>query len=105
MSTTLWGLDIGSIYGILALFTNLLAKEERKLVAPLTLAGYRRERNLELTAATAFFISAIPLFWRPAPLVGASRFYFWIAPFIVRRGLAVEQNKVQALRIGLRPHP
>jgi len=99
VSTILWALDIGSVYGILALFTNLLAKEERKVVAPLTLARYRRERNLELIAATAFFISAIPLFWRPA-----SRFYFWIAPFIVRRGAWLLSRIGPGLWIGLRPH-
>lgn len=86
MSTTPWALDLGAIYAILALFTNLLAKEEKKLVAPELLSGYRREKNLELVAAGAFFVSALPIFWTAAPLLGTARFYFWIAPLIVRRG-------------------
>jgi uncharacterized membrane protein len=86
VSTTLWALDLGAIYAILALFTNLLAKEEKKLVAPELLSGYRREKNLELVAATAFFVSALPVFWTVAPLLGTARFYFWIATLVVRRG-------------------
>jgi uncharacterized membrane protein len=85
VSTTLFALDIGSIYGMLALFTNLLAKEEKNLVEPGLLDYYRRKRNVEAIVATVFFISALPFFWTPAPLLGTLRFYFWLAPFFVRR--------------------
>jgi uncharacterized membrane protein len=85
VSTTLFALDIGSIYGILALFTNLLAREEKNLVEPGLLGYYKRKRNVEATVAGAFFISALPFFWTPAPILGILRFYFWLAPFFARR--------------------
>jgi len=86
VSTTLFALDIGSIFGILALFTNLLARQEKNLVALELLGHYRRKRNVESVVASAFFLSTLPFFWTPAPLLGNLRFYFWVSPFVVRRG-------------------
>ncbi len=64
-----------------------LAREGREETGRPGDAGrYRRERNLEMVAAGAFFLSALPVFWTVAPLLDTSRFYFWIAPFVLRRG-------------------
>lgn len=43
VSTTLFALDIGTIFGILALFTNLLAQEEKNLVELKLLSYYRQK--------------------------------------------------------------
>ncbi len=81
VASTLYALDIGAIYGILALFTNILATEERKLVAPDLLRKYRLSRNLEILVAIFFFASAIPIFWTLN-----LRYLIWATTFFVFRG-------------------
>ena len=63
VTSSLYALDIGAIYGILAVFTHILASEERKLVAPDLLRRYKLSRNLEIVVATIFLVSAIPQIW------------------------------------------
>src|SRR2546428_12788967 len=74
-------MDIGSIYGILAMFTNILATEEKKLVAPDLLKKYKFSRNLEIAVAVIFLFSAIPEFW-----ILNLRYFFWATTFFVFRG-------------------
>src|SRR6266705_919022 len=80
VASIFYALDIGAIYGILALFTNILATEERKLVAPDLLRKYRLSRDLEIVVAIIFLASAIPL------LTLNIRYYIWATTFFVYRG-------------------
>jgi uncharacterized membrane protein len=81
VASTIYALDIGAIYGILAMFTNILATEDRKLVAPDLLRKYKSSRNLEIAVATIFLVSAIPEFWTLN-----LRYFFWATTFFVFRG-------------------
>src|SRR5437773_9528541 len=80
VASSIYALDIGAIYGILALFTRILASEERKLVAPDLLRNYKLSRNLEIVVAIIFLISAIPQVW-----VLNVRYTIWPSTFFVYR--------------------
>ncbi len=81
VASPIYALDIGVIYGILALFTHILASEERKLVAPDLLRQYKLSRNLEIVVAIIFLVSAIPQVW-----VLNVRYTIWASTFFVYRG-------------------
>ncbi len=81
VTSSIYALDIGAIYGILALFTHILASEERKLVAPDLLRKYKLSRNLEIVVAIIFLLSAIPQVW-----VLNVRYTIWASTFFVYRG-------------------
>ncbi len=81
VTSSIYALDIGAIYGILALFTHILATEERKLVAPDLLRKYKLSRNLEIVVAIIFLVSAIPQVW-----VLNVRYTIWASTFFVYRG-------------------
>ena len=78
-ASTIYALDIASIYAILALFTSILAIEG-KLVAPDLLRKYRLGRDLEIIVAIIFLVSAIPLWTLNL------RYYIWATTFFVYRG-------------------
>jgi len=80
VASTVYAMDIGAIYGILATFTNILATEEKKLVAPDLLNKYKFSRNLEIAVAIIFLVSAIPEF-----RILNLRYFFWAATFFVFR--------------------
>jgi len=81
VTSSIYALDIGAIYGILALCTHILASEERKLVAPDLLRKYKLSRNLEIVVAIIFLVSAIPQVW-----VLNVRYTIWASTFFVYRG-------------------
>ena len=81
VASTVYALDIGTIYGILAMFANILAIEERKLVAPDLLRKYKFSRNLEIIVAVLFLVSAILEFWTLN-----LRYFIWATTFFVFRG-------------------
>lgn len=81
LTSSIYALDIGAIYGILSLFTHILTTEEKKLVAPDLLRKYRHSRNLEIIVATIFLVSAIPQVWTLN-----LRYYIWATTFFVYRG-------------------
>ena len=81
VTSSIYALDIGAIYGILALFTHILAIEERKLVAPDLLRKYKLSRNLEIVVAIIFLVSAIPQVW-----VLNVRYTIWASTIFVYRG-------------------
>jgi len=81
VTSSIYALDIGAIYGILALFTHILASEERKLVAPDLLRKYKLSRNLEIVVAIIFLVSAIPQVW-----ILNVRYTIWASTFFVYRG-------------------
>jgi uncharacterized membrane protein len=80
-TSSVYALDIGAIYGILALFTHILTMEERKLVAPDLLRRYKLTRNLEILVAIIFLVSAIPQLFTLS-----LRYYVWASTFFVYRG-------------------
>jgi len=51
VTSSVYAVDIGGIYGILALFTHTLTTEERELVTPDLLRRYKLSRNLEILVA------------------------------------------------------
>ena len=53
VTSSVYALDIGAIYGILSLFTHILTKEERKLVAPDLLRRYKLSCNLEILSPSS----------------------------------------------------
>jgi uncharacterized membrane protein len=81
VTSSVYALDIGAIYGILALFTHILTKEEKKLVAPDFLRRYKLSRNLEILVAIIFLVSAIPQLFTLN-----LRYYVWASTFFVYRG-------------------
>ena len=91
--STVYAIDIGVIYGILALFTHILAKEEKKLVTSDLLKKYTRNRDLEVLVAIIFFVSAIPQF-SSLDL----RYYLWATTFFIyRAGNLVTRLRKQSL--------
>lgn len=94
VASTIYALDIGAIYAILALFTNILATEEKKLVAPDLLRRYRVSRNLEIIVAVLFFVSAIPQFWTLNV-----RYFIWATTFFVFRGGSILRGRKRSLAI------
>ncbi len=80
VASTVYAVDIGAMYGILAMFTNILTTEERKLVAPDLLKKYKFSRNLEIAVAIIFLVSAIPEFWTLN-----LRYFFWAITFFIFR--------------------
>src|SRR5256712_9949188 len=81
VASTVYAMAIGSIYGILAMFTKIRATEEKKLVAPDLLKKYKFSRNLEIAVAVIFLFSAIPEFW-----ILNLRYFFWATTFFAFRG-------------------
>src|SRR5690349_24894994 len=78
VTSSVYALDIGAIYGILALFTHILTTEERKLVAPDLLRRYKLSRNLEILVSIIFLVSAIPQLFTLN-----LRYYVWASTFFV----------------------
>jgi len=56
-----YAIELGIMFLILAAFNHILASEERKLVAKALLRRYRLSRNLCVTVAGIFIVSAFPL--------------------------------------------
>jgi len=81
VTSSVYALDIGAVYGILALLTHILTMEERKLVAPDLLRRYKLSRNLEILVAIIFLVSAIPQLFTLS-----LRYYVWASTFFVYRG-------------------
>ncbi|HVH15789.1 MAG TPA: hypothetical protein VNA15_08750 [Candidatus Angelobacter sp.] len=94
VASTIYALDIAAIYAILALFTNILATEEKKLVAPDLLRSYRASRNLEIIVAVVFLVSAIPQFWTLN-----IRYFLWATTFFVFRGGSILRWRKRPLAI------
>lgn len=82
-ASVFYALDMTGLMAILGFFTNELAAEERKLVAPELLRGVRKARNAMFVAAALFLLTIIPQFWtwtfQDVPL----RFYLWLLPITV----------------------
>jgi uncharacterized membrane protein len=93
VTSSVHALDIGAIYGILALFTNILGTEERKLVSPDLLRKYRLSRNLEIVVASIFLISSIPQLFTLS-----LRYAIWASTFFVYRGGSIVKRISESRR-------
>jgi uncharacterized membrane protein len=88
-SSTLFALDLGGLMAILAVFTHLLALEEKNLISRKLISRYKRSRNFLFLTAGLFFLTAFPAFWFLSLQGLPIRFYIWYAilPIIWIRGL------------------
>jgi uncharacterized membrane protein len=90
ITTALYSIDMGSIFAVLAYFTQQLAIEERKLIPKELLRSYRMQRNTVIITSAVFLISALPMFWALSILGFPIRFLLWMGTFLawpVRRTL------------------
>ena len=89
-TTALYALDMGSIFLILAFFTNELSRGVRKLIPKDLLESYRLQTISTVVSAVLFLVSCFPFFWDVTIFGFHSRFFMWMGTFlvwIVRRGL------------------
>ena len=87
-ASVLFALDIAGLMAIMAFFTHILTKEEKKLVSPELIRKYRMVRNSFFLEAALFLLSALPQFWAWKIQDTPFRFYFWLVPigiFSIRR--------------------
>lgn len=83
-ASQLYAVDLGAMMTILALFTFVLADEDRKLV-PKEQVGELKVEGVTLSiAAAVFFLSTLEIFWASlAPDRTPWRLYIWIIPFVL----------------------
>ena len=81
-TTMLYSIDMGSIFVIIAYFTNELTKEGRKLIPKELLSSYRLQRDTTIASALLFFLSALPIFWDLTVLGFQVRFIMWMGTFV-----------------------
>src|SRR5438105_10670601 len=81
-SSTLFALDLAGIMIILASFAQILASEEKKLVAPDLIGQLRGGRNRLLLLAALMAVSAAPPFWAWSLFGTPLRLYLWYIPLI-----------------------
>ena len=96
ITTALYSIDMGTIFVVLAYFTQELTVEEKKLIPKELLRSYRLQRNTVIVAAILFLISALPVFWSISIMGFPARFVMWMGPFLawpVRRSLERENKK------------
>jgi uncharacterized membrane protein len=82
ITTALYAADMGSIFLIIAYFTHQLTIEERKLIPPKLLRGYRLQRNATIFTAVLFLVSMLPIFWSLTVFGFQLRFILWMCPFV-----------------------
>ncbi len=73
-----YGLDIGGMNIVLAYFTHILTREERRLIPREMIHRFRVTRNLLLVAAALFLVSDLPVFWGPTFLGLPLRIDIWV---------------------------
>lgn len=82
-ASILYALDMTGLVTVIALFTHLLAREEKGLVPKESLARYKRVRNTLLISAALFLVTVLPIFWSFRLWNLPIRFYFWFIPLIL----------------------
>jgi len=82
-TTALYAADMGSIFLIIAYFTNELTIEERKLIPVKLLRSYKLQRNTTIVSAALFLVTTLPIFWGFAVLGLQIRFVVWMGTFVV----------------------
>lgn len=78
-----YALDMAGLMAILALFTNELTIEERKLLPQDILGKYKRIRNSLFVSAIIFALTILPIFWTWRIQNTPLRFYLWFIPLIL----------------------
>ncbi len=80
-ASAVYGVDLGIMMAILGLFSLTLASEERALVSSEYSKRFRREANGWFISSSAFFISAVPIFYTTdLGSLGPIRYYIWLIP-------------------------
>lgn len=82
-ASIIYALDLAGSMAILALFTNELTIEERKLLPQDILGRYRGIRNSFFFSAAIFAITIVPVFWVWRVDNTPVRFYLWFLPLIL----------------------
>ena len=82
-ASSLFGIDLAGIIIILAIFSHILAMEEKQLVAPEVAKTYRGVRNLLFFLAALLLVSLAPVFWTLTLLGVPLRLYMWYIPILV----------------------
>lgn len=78
-----YALDMAGLMAILALFTNELTIEEKKLLPQEILGRYRGIRNNFFLSAAIFAATIVPVFWVWRLQNTPVRFYLWFLPLII----------------------
>jgi hypothetical protein len=107
-SSTLFALDLASILIILASFAQILASEEKKLVAPDLIGQLRGGRNRLLLLAALMGVSAAPQFWSWTLFEMPLRLYVWYIPLITYWGVRAIGGRTRAdstKRVGISKNP
>lgn len=96
-ASSFYGIDLGAMMIIMAVFTLALANEERRLVPAEMISRLRAEAGIWFTSAAIFLVSAAPLFGRTTLgsflVTGLSlREFMWVGALIISwvRGRALE---------------
>jgi len=82
-ASVLYALDLAGLMGILALFTHMLTREERKLVPTSELRRQRMARNVLFLSMLLFLVSILPQFllWK---IQGTTiRVVFWYVSLVL----------------------
>lgn len=101
-ASQIYAADLGAMMAILALFTFVLADEDRNLVPKDQLREFKAEAVTLSTAGAVFFFSTLEIFWQSlAPDGTPWRLYIWIIPFVLsaarRRGQSII-HRIKKLR-------
>jgi len=84
VTTTLYALDLGAMFGILGGFTLTLAEEERNLIPKNLIRNYRFEGLSWFVCGLVFALSALPIFYVIRLSNGDPiRYYLWVAPLLL----------------------
>jgi uncharacterized membrane protein len=94
-ASMLYALDMTGLMVCLALFTDQLAREERRLIPKELMGKYQRVRNALLISAALFAITILPVFWAFKLQGLPIRFYFWLIPLALSFGIRLSGRRIQ----------
>jgi len=83
-TTSVWAVDMGAIYLILATFTHQITVESGRSMPADLLQSYRRIRGASLLGSGIFLASALPIFWDYSLFNLEIRFWLWATVLVVR---------------------
>ena len=88
-TTTLYALDLGGLMLILAFFIHELTREERRLILPELLKGYRLTMYTTILAGLLFLLSTLPVFWSVIIVTSPTiplRYLLWCGVWVANMG-------------------
>jgi uncharacterized membrane protein len=83
-TTSIYAIDMGGIFLILAFFFHALSQEGKKLIAGNLLRSYRLQRNASVATSVLFLSSLLPVFWTVTFFGVPVRFILWGGTFATR---------------------